>query len=179
MARATNYNGQLQPINCTVTINGTTMKPRILPDITDSKSASYNDESVIGRSFPIKTFSHGDNRSISMKWHILIVDTDTLFEAVQQLKAFTSLVYPQAGAGNTPYQPPTIATIDCGQILSAGSGVNFGPLCVVLKSYNITYPTDVAWNEDFMIPYKFDIDLSWDVVYATSELPNSDMIIGF
>lgn len=177
--RATDSNGRLQPIdNCTVTIKGRTLKPRILPEISDSKSASYNDEAVIGRSFPIKTFSHGENRSISMKWKILIVDSETLREAVVQLRMFTGLVYPQAGTGNTPYQPPVICTISCGRILTAG-GPGSAPICVVLKSYNITYPTDVAWDEDLMIPYKFDIDLNWDVVYATSELPNSNMIIGF
>jgi len=176
MPTATDKTCKLKPIDCTITVPGAgDLQPRILPEVTDSKSATYNDEPIIGRSFPVKTYSHSDNRSIGMKWHIVIVDEETKSEAIRQLKAFQSCVYPIDGQGQTPYEPPSICTIDCGEILSAGSGG--ATLCVVLKSYSVSYPTDVAWDEDDLIPYKFDIDLQWDVVYATSDLPGSDKII--
>lgn len=174
--KATDRTGKLQPINCIITVPGVgPLKPRILPDITDSKSATYNDESVIGRSFPVKTYSHSDNRTITMKWHILIVDNDTKAEALNQLKAFQSCVYPVTDIADTPYAPPSICTIDCGEILTAGR--NNGVLCVVLKSYTVSYPTNVAWDETLLMPNMFDIDLTWEVVYATSDLPGKEKII--
>jgi hypothetical protein len=178
MPSATDATGKLQPITqCTVNVPGAgTLTPRILPEISDSKSATYNDEPIIGRSFPVKTFSHSDNRTISMKWHIVIVDQATLTEAITQLKAFQSCVYPANGTvGQTPYEPPSICTINCGIMTYAGSGSN--NLCVVLKSYSVSYPTDVAYDPTNFLPYKFDIDLVWDVVYATSGLPGNSMII--
>ena len=33
-----------------------------LPDISDSKSAVYNNEGIIGRSFPLYTYSHSADR---------------------------------------------------------------------------------------------------------------------
>lgn len=176
MPAATDQTGKLQPINCSITVPSVgQLKPRILPEITDRKSATYNDENIIGRSFPVKTYAHSDNRVITMKWHIVIVDAATQQEAVQQLHAFQSCVYPGPGQGSSPYTPPAICTIDCGQILSPGS--QGGSLCVVLKDYSVSYPTDVAWDETLLMPNKFDIDLTWEVVYASSQLPGSDKII--
>ena len=178
MPAATDQTGKLKLIkNCSITVPGVAapLQPRILPDITDAKSATYNDEPIIGRAFPVKTYAHSDNRTITMKWHIVIIDSDTQTEAITQLNAFRSCVYPGPGTGQTPYAPPAICTISCGVILSPGSGSS--SLCVVLKTYNIIYPTDVAWDEDLMMPNKFDIDLTWEVVYASSNLPGNDKII--
>jgi hypothetical protein len=180
MPAATDQTGVMVPIdNCTVTIPGVgTLKPRILPDITDTKSATYNDEPVIGRSFPIKTYAHSDNRSISMIWHIVIVNAATLTEAIRQLSAFQSCVYPRTTTGQTPYNPPVICTISCGAMLCDYSNTATpSALCVVLKNYSVSYPTDVAYDASNMIPLKFDIHLQWEVVYATSKLPGQDMII--
>ena len=48
-----------------------------------------------------------------------------------------------------------------------------------MKSYNIKYDTSVPWDEDTMLPYKFDIDMQFEVIYDQSELPNSKNIITF
>jgi hypothetical protein len=45
-----------------------------------------------------------------------------------------------------------------------------------LKSYSVKFPTDVVWDQDFYVPYKFDVDTSWDVVYRSSELPGQERI---
>ena len=45
---------------------------KVLPDISDTKTASYNDEAVIGRASPLKTYAQSDNRSISMQIHMVV-----------------------------------------------------------------------------------------------------------
>ena len=44
-----------------------------LPEISDGKSAAYNDEPIMGRAFPLKTYSHSENRSISMTLHFYAI----------------------------------------------------------------------------------------------------------
>ena len=69
-ARATMPDGDLKPIpDCELiipgvphTLNGTQVGQIVfnnLPEYSDQKGAAYNDETVPGRSFPIKTFSLG------------------------------------------------------------------------------------------------------------------------
>jgi hypothetical protein len=177
MPLATDITGKLKPINCTITIPGVAqpLQPFVLPDMSESKSASYADEPVLGRAFPIKTFSHGDNRTIAMKWHVVVMDAASQNEAVRQLNAFRSAAYPLDGTGQAPYFPPPICTIACGIISTTGKDTS---VCAVLKSYSFSLPTDVAWDEDLLLPYKFDIDLNWDVVYAADNLPGQAKIIG-
>jgi hypothetical protein len=150
----------------------------ILPDITDSKSAKYNDEMVMGRSFPIKTYAESDNRSISMKLHFVVwnsnggmFDPGTPLYNLRCLNLIRSAVYPVDSTA-APYEPPPICKIRCGQLLS-----NNNDVCVILKQYSVSFPTDCAWDEVTKCPYKFDVDTSWDVVYSTSSLPGQAKII--
>jgi len=173
MPQGTNGSGALVNLEkCTIQIpQGPTIRLNVLPDISDSKQASYSDESVIGRAFPLKTFSHGDNRSISMTVHLIVCTSQDLDKNLGYLRALESLVYPGQGTSSTPYVPPPIAKIQCGRLLADG------PICVVLKSYSVKFPTEVAWDADSYLPYKFDIDLSWEVVYDSSNLPGQERII--
>lgn len=170
MTKATNGQCDLIPIeNCKIIIPGAlTITFNNLPDISDTKSAAYNDEPVIGRAVPLKTYSHSENRVINTKIHFFIRKEADGEENLRQMRALQSAVYPQPG---DPYKPPPICQLQCGRILSTGRA-----LCVVLLSYNITFPTDVAWQKDTNCPYKFDVDCSWQVVYATNDLPNSNRI---
>ena len=53
MPAATNASGTLQKLqNCYIEILGSKIDHYILPDIGDSKGASYSDETIIGRAFP-------------------------------------------------------------------------------------------------------------------------------
>lgn len=180
MPFATDNVGKLDKLKkCSVTIptgegNLLVLQPYVLPEMSESKSASYADEAVMGRSFPIKTFSHSENRTINMKWKVIIMDDASLQEAVTALNAFRSCVYPLDGTRSAPYYPPVICTLDCG-ILTA-TGISAG-VCCVLRSYAVAFPTDIAWDEDFLMPYRFDIDLVWDVVYAAEDLPGRDKIL--
>ena len=77
-------NGSLAPIpDCWIKVptgdagtgeGGVTIPMRSLPDISDTKSAVYNQEPIIGRSFPLYTFSHSSDRNISFQVHFYCVD---------------------------------------------------------------------------------------------------------
>ena len=179
MPKATLNGGPLTPIsNCWIKVpmqSGGTHDIVMdnLPDISDSKSASYNDEPIIGRSQPLKTYSHSDNRSISIQIHLFVTSADDVQGNLQHLRALESAVYPRDNMGNAPFYPPPVCQIQCGYLLGEY------PLCVVLKQYSVKFPTDVAWDEDFYTPWKFDIDTTWDVVYSSTDLPGQDRILNY
>jgi hypothetical protein len=164
--------GDLRPIpDCYILTGDSNMiEMKILPDISDSKSAAYSDESIIGRAFPMKTFSHGENRAISWTAHFIVCKGTDPQELLSILRSIESCVYPNDLNTATPYEPPAICQIQCGQLLG-----DF-PLCVVLKSYSVKFPTDVAWDEETYIPYKFDVDMSFEVVYDSNDLPGAGRI---
>ncbi len=176
--KATDKKGVLQQIpGCKISIPGFgDLIPRVLPDITDSKSAAYADEIVIGRSFPIKTYSHSDNRIIGIRWKFVILDDKTLNEAKNGLMAIQSCVYPYdtPSNSNAPYAPPAICKLSCKRLFASGSQEE---MCAVLKRYSVSYPTDVAWDESTYLPYKFDVDMEWEIVFASEELPGREKII--
>lgn len=175
--RATNEKtGTLTPIlDCYVSVpNFGRIYMKSLPDISDSKEAVYNDEVVIGRSTPIKTYSHSSIRPISLQIHLFATSADDSFQNLKILRAIQSCVYPRSdNTSGAPFAPPVVCMLKCGYLLSAN------PLCVVCKNYSVKYPTDVPWDEFTMLPIKFDIDTSWDVVYKSSDLPGQDRILNF
>lgn len=174
-------NGNLRPINdCSITIpSGGSFNQLItlnnLPDISDSKSAVYNGEGIIGRSSPLHTYSHSAERTINMQLHFFIVRKGDAEKNLGYLRAIQSAVYPRSGKGfggdSTPYKPPPICKIKCGKILGDGE------LCVILQSYSVKFPTEVAWDEETFCPYRFDVDTNWIVVYTSENLPFQDQII--
>jgi hypothetical protein len=176
MPAATIPGGMLKPIdNCYIIIplmdGEFVLTFNNLPDMTDAKSASYNDEVVIGRASPIKTYSQSDNRTISMQIHMIVSSPDDIQDNLASLRALQSATYPRDGANGAPFVPPPVCRMRCGRLLS-----NEGELCVILKSYSVKFPTEVAWDESTFVPFKFDIDTNWDVVYKSSDLPGQDRI---
>lgn len=163
----------LTPIdNCLIEIPGYGIIPlNNLPDISDSKSAAYNDEPIIGRSFPLKTYSHSENRVISMSLHFFTLTEADITKNMEYLRAIQSAVYPRSATNGAPFLPPPVCTLICGELLGV-SGV-----CAILKSYNVKFPPDVVWYEPSFIPLKFDIETSWEVVYKSSDLPGQSRII--
>ena len=137
--KATARGGKLLNIDdIYIQVKSTKIIAYILPDVSDSKGASYADENAIGRSTPFKNYSFSENRVI-----------------------LQSLVYPSKQT--MPYAPPNLAKLKLGNILDKDE------LCCVLKTYSLKYPTDVPWYNDsgknVSIPYKVDMDLSFEVVY--------------
>lgn len=189
MPAATRYGGALNPIKncyliipceeCRVTtesggsrsLKEFELRFKVLPDISDSKSVSYNDETVIGRASPLKTYSQSDNRTISMQIHMVVSSEEDVEYNLQALRAIQSAAYPRNGAQGEPFIPPPICRLKCGKLLSSDQD-----LCVILKNYSVKFPTEVAWDEETFVPFKFDIDTSWDVVYKSAELPGQDRI---
>jgi hypothetical protein len=181
-SKATLPNGDLKPIyGCDLIIGG--IKDLLngylpgqiifnnLPDIGDSKGASYNDEAVPGRSLPIKAFSQGENRSISVTANFYIIKNGDEVTNLKILRAIQSAVYPRDGNGVLPFKPPPICKLRCGKFLSA----NY--LCVVMRDYNVKGGTDVPWHITNMMPSKLEVSMSFDVVYPSSKLPGQEQIL--
>jgi hypothetical protein len=174
MPKATLQGGNLIPINdCYIELPSKRITVRSLPEIADTKSANYNDESIIGRSFPMKTYSHSENRSITITLHYYTITDKDVTTNIEELRALESVVYPRAGDGAVSYKPPPVCQIKCGKLLADEA------LCVVLRSYSVKFPTDVAWDEDTLLPMKYDIDTTWEVVYSSSDLPGQERIFKF
>lgn len=181
-AKATNISGALNTIeNCELIIpsvpqilNGTKAGQIVfksLPDISDSKSAVYNDEQIPGRSSPIKTFSHGENRSISVTASFYVIEEVDELRNLDILAAIRGAVYPMDRDKSMPYFPPPICKLKCGRLLSKGY------LCVVMKSYSVKFDTSVPWGLKTYLPYKLEISMEFDVVYSSKSLPGSETIV--
>ena len=143
----------------------------ILPEISDSKSAEYALENIAGRSTPLVTYSHSSSRTISMTIHFVTCTKRDLLVNLYNLRSLESLVYPADGNQVTPYIPPPICQLKCGSLLGDDE------LCVVLKSYSVKFPTDVVWDAETYLPYKFDVDTTWEVVYESTDLPGQNRIV--
>jgi hypothetical protein len=190
--KSTNSGGSLIPISdCHINIFGYKIPMYILPDISDGKSAEYSDTPVIGRSTPIKTFSNSGIRTISWTAYFMITQENSSDSAslsarrpdreirsqtaetnLFYLRLIQSAVYPRSGGSAAPYAPPPVCSIRCGSLLKES-----GDICVILRSYSVKYPTDVAWDEYTKIPYKFSVDMQWEVVYSSENLPGQEMIM--
>lgn len=173
MPKATYGQGALSPIsNCYLTLPGAMhIIMDNLPDIGDSKNAQYNADSIIGRSSPLHTYHYSDTRTISFTVHLFIQEEGDAQLNLQKLRAIQSCAYPRPGSGGAPFMPPPICRIRCGDLLATED------LCVVLQSYNVRFPTDVAWDAETYCPYRLDIDTTWWVVYNSPDLPDQSRIV--
>lgn len=170
--KATVESGALKDLDkCYINIQGYgNIYMQTLPDISDQKSANYTDENAIGRSMPFKTYQNSDNRTVSWTCHFVVCQQSDISRFWDYIKAFQSAVYPRT-AGKAPWEPPPICKLKCGDLLSKQE------LCAIMKSYSLKYDTSVVWDEETYLPYKFDVDLSFDVVYNQSDLPGAERIL--
>lgn len=166
----------------------------MLPDISDSHDASYGEETGIGRSLPIKTFGSGGNRVISWTATFIANTRDMLELNLRSLRLLQSATYPRDNSGlELPYAPPTLCFLRCGELLANQVDSNGNPIlnyylpqnpepgaiqeiCTVLKSCSVKFPKDVPWSDFGYIPYKFDVSLTFEVVYPTDNLPGQERI---
>lgn len=177
--KATNNGSLTKIVKCKIEIPGAgTVELNNLPDITDSKSAVYNGEGIMGRSYPLYTYSHSADRNLSMQLHFFIVDAKIgekqrdAEKNLSDLRKIKSAVYPREGArGSGPYLPPPVCVLECGDLLGSE------PVCAVLQSYSVKFPTDVAWDESTYCPYRFDVDTAWLVVHTSTDLPYQSRIV--
>jgi hypothetical protein len=149
--------------------------PTQLPDISDSKTVDYHSENIPGRSSPMKIFHASNDRTIQITLHCTVVMQSDILKYLTWKRALESCLYPtNAEDGMAPFGPPKVCKIQCGLFLAqATSGKNSqpAPVCAILKSCSTKAGTDVAWDEATYLPWKFSIDTSWDVVYASTQLP--------
>lgn len=174
MPRGTRNDGSLAPLQysgsgggkCELQTPCGCITLKILPDITDSKGASYVNEPAPGRSSPMLTYAYSDARTISTELHFMITEFDDIEDNLKAIRIIQNLVLPGPQSGVAPFTPPPVVKFICGVLMDGTDG-----LCLVLKNYSIRYPTDVAWDIATFIPYKFSISCTWEVVYACNKLP--------
>ncbi len=139
---------------------------KILPDITDSKSATYVSDPAPGRSSPMLTYAYSDARMINTELHFMITVFEDIEENLKNIRIIQNLVLPGGPSGIAPFTPPPVVRFICGSLMDGPEG-----LCLILKNYSIRYPTEVAWDYVTFIPYRFSISCSWEVVYPCEKLP--------
>jgi hypothetical protein len=183
--KATFSGGELQEINnCYIDILGKKIISRIIPDISDTKNATYTSEAGMGRSMPFKNYTNSDDRTIGWTAHYVVAQKSDIVKYLQEIQLIQSALYPRMGADNTaPFAPPPICKLSCGALLQNGQNFEVPPndnassIRAVMKSYSIKYDTSVPWDDQYLLPYKFDIDMSFEVVYDQSELPGQERIM--
>lgn len=149
-----------------------------LPEIGDSKSASFPDEPGMGRSTPFKTYSASENRTISWKANFFLQkkapeNSPNNPEAIlKYLRLLESCTYPRNASLLAPYLPPPVLRLRCGQLLARNEEIS-----VVMKRYGVTFDTSVPWDEDTYLPYKITVDMEFDVVYDQFVLPGAEKIL--
>lgn len=156
-----------------------------LPDLSESKAANYQDEVIIGRASPIKTYSDSANRTISAMFTLIVRKKADIKANLQFIRAVQSAVYPRQGDGSVPYRPPVVCQFQCGALfqdpianptLTNLAAIN-SYVCCVIKDYSLKYPTDVPWDEETMLPYRVELSCNLDVVYKSENLPGQERII--
>lgn len=174
--RATNKLGKLSRIeDCYIRASDFIIHMNNLPDITDSKDASYAEESGMGRSTPFKTFNSGGSRKIGWKIKMISYDQESILENLDNLRKLESCVYPRPDPANAiPYIPPRILSLKCGSLIANTE------VTAILMSYSVTFPSDQVWNtteQGKYLPAKIDVDLNFEIVYDSRYLPGANRII--
>lgn len=176
---ATNSFGKLNPIpDCYIRAQNYYIDMFVLPAIQDGKQANYNSENGMGRTQPFFTFDQGSARTISWTCTFVSYDEESTARNFAYLRVLEAGVYPRRDPANiVPYVPPVVMSIRCGDLLANGGA----ELNVVLTSYSVSFPTDQVWNSEYNIarylPSKFDVQLSFTVVYDSRFLPGADRIL--
>lgn len=154
---------------------------RSLPEVTDKKSASYNSQTIFGRSSPIRSYSDSGPRTIEISFDLYNVDDRIRRENFSYLRAIASAVHPQYGA--EMYGPPPICRLACGAILSGsdpegGSRGNKPPpeLDCLLTDYSFSYGKESVFD-DAMFPFHISVDLTLEVIYSSQNLPGQEDVL--
>lgn len=179
MPRATNNDGSLAYLNyepvggkCMIFTPCGNICLKILPEITDSKGATYVAESTPGRTTPLMTYAHSDARTINTELHFMVTKANDIIENMGYLRILQNLVYPGNDSIVAPYTPPPVVRFVCGSLMDGRQG-----LCLIMKNYSVRYPTEVAWDAATFLPYRFSVSCSWEVIYACSKIPSNQCIV--
>jgi hypothetical protein len=145
-----------------------------LPELQDSKSVQYADQTIQGRAATVKTYSYSNDRTIGLTLHLYVTQQSDIKRNLDIIRRIASLAHPQY---ENTYLPPKIARMKCGQLLSADE---FG-IPVLMTSYNVSYDTDMQWFYDETIktymPLHVSISTEWCVVYSWTSLPGAEDVL--
>lgn len=179
---ATNSTGYLQDIpDCYLTIPGgtdvvgsngssRTINFKILPKISESKTANYAGQEVMGRVVPISAYANSGNRTISISMDFYALDDIQLEENIVNKYAIRSALCPKSLNTFIPFSPPSICQFKCGNVLDNK------PTCMALTSFSWEAPVDVAWSDKWIHPYYFTVRTEWFEVYTYEDLPGQEAI---
>lgn len=171
MAKATNQYGQLQElVKCRIETPFGRIIMKVLPEITDTKAANYTNEPIMGRTTPLLNYSYSEPRTLQTDITFIVTTCQDICDNLTYLRLIESLVYPGDPRGSAPFTPPPICKFICGRLID-DNGV-----CVVLRNYSVRFPTDVPWDVETYLPYKFTVGCQWEVVYACRNLPTNRVI---
>lgn len=172
--------GDLRPIpNCWIQL-GEQEEDQItlysLPQISESKTVEYSDQTIQGRAAPVKTYAYSSNRTITLTLHLYVTRNTDIERNLNIIRRIAALAHPEY---NNTYLPPRIARIKCGKLL----GEDSTGTPVVLKSYDVSYDTNIQWFYDEQLqtymPLHVEISTQWDVVYSWQSLPgHNDVLVG-
>lgn len=171
MAKATNQFGALQElVKCRIETPFGMIRLKILPEISDSKSANYTNEPIMGRTTPLTNYSYSEPRTIQTDLTFAVTTCQDIEDNLTYLRLIECLTYPGDPRGSAPFTPPPICKMVCGKLLGDA------PLCVILKNYTVRWPVDVPWDVETYLPYRFTVGCQWEVVYACQNIPTNSMI---
>lgn len=163
-------NGKLTPLSkCYIVASGVQIIMDLLPDISDSQSAMYNNESAPGRSMPFVTFGSTEARNISWTCHFLAMDDRTARRNIGYLRILQSVLSPKTE--KKIYSPPPVCQLKCGIFLGDEE------ICAILRTCSVRGDRQGPWSETDYIPYKLDIDTNWEVVRDNSNLPGQEKLM--
>ena len=93
LATSTSFNLVEVP-NCDINVPGSDAITFFsLPEISDNKTASYNQENVIGRSSPIKIYNYSEERQISFRFSLYILKSGDDRRNLRIIRALQSATY--------------------------------------------------------------------------------------
>lgn len=155
---------------CMISVVGIMDEPwqlKTMPEITDSKSANYNSQTVFGRSSPIRSYSDSGARTISVSFDLINtpIDEGANFEF---LRAIAAAAHPQYDQG---IAPPPLIKFQCGPLISGKLGAPQGVTCI-LSSYSFNFNKESTINDE-MVPFKIGVSLELEVVYSQQTLPGA------
>lgn len=162
--KATSGTGNLEIIKDIIfEIGGEKADIYAVPEISESKSAKYNDIGIMGRSTPLKSYSYSDNKSIDVTFFCHSIDAITLEANKKLLRMVRSSVYPVYSG----YVPPKVGYLKIFDILEND---------IVGNSYSLTYGNQYAWKDE-QLPIYMEIRANFHAVWPHSDLPGFDDII--
>ena len=176
-----NGTSKLRQIGCYIEVGAPinrTYRLTTLPDLTWDKGASYNAQPIIGRASPVVTYANSKQRTISITLHMHSPTKADLEYNMQSVHMLASTLHPRYQG---TYAPPPICLFSCGTVASGNNATAspFRSFRFIVTSIRQTFNNETMWDEQYMVPRAWDLEISGEVVYAYQHLPGAnDVLLG-